>query len=91
MIDLLAPFQSLEGAKGPDLVRPGNGLRIIPGKLSGEPHVDGTRIETRVLWALRERGFEPHQIADLYSGLTAAAVRSALALEAQLSKNLLAA
>jgi uncharacterized protein (DUF433 family) len=91
MIDLLAPFQSLEGAKGPDLARPGKGLRIVPGKLSGEPHIEGTRIETRVLWALRKRGFELEEIVELYADLKPDDVRNALILEDQLHKNLQAA
>ena len=91
MIDLLAPFQSLEGAKGPDLARPGEGLRIVPGKLSGEPHIEGTRIETRVLWALRERGFDLEEIVELYADLKPGDVRNALILEDQLHKNLQAA
>ncbi len=72
---------------GPDLVHPGKGLRIIPGKLSGEPHVDGTRIETGVLWALSERGFDVGGIVDLYPELTPATVRSAIALERRLHQN----
>src|SRR5262245_38081504 len=39
-LDLVRPFELHVGVIGPDLVRPGETLRMIPGKVSGEPHVE---------------------------------------------------
>lgn len=49
-VNLIRPFEVHAGLKGPDLVEPAKTLRIIPGKLSGEPHVVSTRIPTAMLW-----------------------------------------
>jgi len=88
LIDLLETFRSESEIVGPNLMKPRPGLRIIPGKLAGEPHVEGTRIETRVLAALRRRGLEPDTIVDFYPGLTRLAVDQSLDLEKQLDKNI---
>jgi len=45
-INLIARFSTKEGLRGPDLVRPRPDLRIVPGRLSGSPHVVHTRLET---------------------------------------------
>ncbi len=37
MLDLLAPFTSREGLRGPNLSAPRPRLRIVPGKLGGSP------------------------------------------------------
>lgn len=79
--DLLMPYRQT----GPDLRRPRPTLRLIPGKLSGEPHVVDTRIETAVLAALAKRGFEGSDILELYPFLTDVNVREAMELEEQIS------
>ena len=43
--------------KGPDLLAPRANLRIIPGKVSGEPHVVDTRITSLALASLSRDGF----------------------------------
>jgi len=88
VIDLLQKFRCDAEIVGPNLMKPRPELRIIPGKLSGEPHVLGTRIETRVLAALRGRGLEADAIVELYPGLTRDAVDQSIDLERQLDKNL---
>src|SRR5947207_13425694 len=60
LLDLLGPFDSDDGTKGPDLRRPRPHLRIVPGKCAGEPHLDGTRVTTTAIAALAERGFGLH-------------------------------
>ena len=56
-LDLIRPFEIHVGVIGPDLVRPGeNVFRIIPRELSGEPHVESTRIQTQTIVALEARG-----------------------------------
>lgn len=90
-LDLIAPFTTTEGLRGPDLARPRPELRIVPGKLGGSPHVVHTRLETRALSALADEGFEVPAIHRLYPYLTAIQVEQALDLEKQLSENLLRA
>lgn len=76
---LLAPFEN-EGNQGPDLIRPRPTLRIIPLKVSGEPHVTGSRITSRSLAALFRRGMGPSTIAEMYE-LPAESVLDAIDLE----------
>ena len=85
--NFLAPFSIEEGVIGPHLLAPAEGISIVPGKLSGEPHVQDTRIETRVLSALRKRGYRLEQLADLYPDASELAIRRALRLERQLQRN----
>jgi uncharacterized protein (DUF433 family) len=88
MINLLSAYPFAGTLRGPDLIRPRDGLRIIPGKLSGEPHVEGTRIETRILWALHHRGFANEQILTFYPDVSAVQLTQAVDLERQLQHNL---
>jgi uncharacterized protein (DUF433 family) len=86
-IDLVRPFEA-HGLSGPDLVQPRPSLRILPGKLSGEPHVKETRIPTHMLAALHRRGFDKAQIIELYPPLRIESIEEALDLEVQLEHNL---
>jgi uncharacterized protein (DUF433 family) len=87
-VDLIRPFEIHVGVIGPDLVRPGETLRIVPGKLSGEPHVEGTRIQTQALGALEARGLGSAAILELYPDLGEENVTAAIALERRLAENL---
>lgn len=86
-VNLVRPFE-VAGMRGPDLVRPRPTLRIVPGKLSGEPHVEATRIPTQMLAALERRGFEPPAIVEMYPALNVTNVAEAIDLEVQLEENL---
>jgi uncharacterized protein (DUF433 family) len=86
---LIAPFPTKEGLEGPDLIQPKPELRIIPGKLSGSPHITDTRIETSALAALASEGVDEDGIVRLYPVLSRAQVGQALELEHQLAANLL--
>ena len=88
MLDLLAPFASREGLKGPDLSIPRPLLRIVPGKLGGSPHVAHTRLESQALGALAESGLAQEKIYRLYPDVEPAAIEDALDLERQLAQNL---
>jgi DNA-binding transcriptional MerR regulator len=88
MIDLLLPFRTDEGTFGPNLSRPRDTIRIVPRKLSGSPHVAGTRIETTAIYALHRRGFPIEKIRSLYPVLSGQALSEAVELEDQLSRNL---
>ncbi len=88
VLDIVAPFSTREGRRGPDLVRPRPTLLIVPGKLGGSPHIEHTRLETRALAALRNEGLSSESIQELYPYLNDAQIRDALELEDQLAKNL---
>lgn len=87
-LDLVRPFEFHVGVIGPDLVRPGETLRIVPGKLSGEPHVEATRIQTQTIGALEARGLDPATILELYPDLGERNVAAAITLEHRLAENL---
>jgi uncharacterized protein (DUF433 family) len=88
--DLIAPFQT-RASRAPDLFAPRPHLRILPGKLSGAPHIANTRIETLAVAALAERGFDSQKIERLYPTVRPVALVEAIDLERQLSENLRAA
>ena len=87
LLDVLAEFPTDEGMIGPNLVEPRPSLRILPGKLAGEPHVVGTRIPSRSLAALSHDGLAEDQILQLYPGLSRVNVAESLDLERQLLTN----
>lgn len=87
-LDLIGVFHAQEGTKGPNLIAPRPLLRILPGKLSGSPHVQNTRIETRVLAALDRDGYDTSRIAHLYPALARDQIDQAIDLEHQLDANL---
>ena len=89
LLDLVAPFETLEGTRGPDLVRPRPDLRIVPGKLGGSPHVVGTRTETCAIAALAKDDFSTDGIHSLYPYLTREQIEQSIDLERQLDNNLL--
>ncbi len=91
MVDLVRPFATPEKTRGPDLHQPRPHLRIVPGKLGGEPHIRRTRLETQALAALVRRGIEQGKIYQLYPIATQEAIDQALDLERQLRRNLSAA
>jgi uncharacterized protein (DUF433 family)/DNA-binding transcriptional MerR regulator len=76
---LTGPFQA-GGQHGPDLIRPRRHLRIVPDKVAGEPHVQGTRLTTRTLSALVDRGFDQAEVAEMY-GVPRVVVSEAVDLE----------
>lgn len=87
-LDLLRPWHVHPHIIGPDLSEPGPTLRIIPGKLSGEPHVVDTRIPTATIWGLSRQGFDSGDIIELYPRLTPENVKDAVDLEDRLERNL---
>lgn len=90
VLDLLAPFET-PSTRGPDLVRPRPHLRIVPGKVAGEPHLQGSRLTTVTIAALAARGFDAAAIARLYPDEDTAAIREAIELEQVLAANAKAA
>ncbi len=84
MLDLLGPFEG-DGRGAPDLVRPRPNLRIIPGRVSGEPHLAGSRITTQVAAALHRNIADIEKIAALYPGFDASIFQEAIELELSLA------
>jgi uncharacterized protein (DUF433 family) len=88
LLSVTAPFQTLEGLRGPDLHSPRPRLRIVPGKLGGSPHVAHTRLESQALGALASGGLPDAKIYQLYPRVDRTAIDDALDLERQLARNL---
>jgi uncharacterized protein (DUF433 family) len=84
VLDLLAPFGSGQTV-GPDLRRPRPLLRIVPGKCSGEPHVQATRLTSLTLAALFVRGYDLDGVAALYPEAPRDALLQACDLERHLT------
>ena len=84
MLDLLGPFDFGE-SKAPDLIRPRSHIRIVPGKVSGEPHIAGSRITSQVIAALYERMQDINAVANLYPGFSNTQFKEAIDLERSLA------
>jgi uncharacterized protein (DUF433 family)/DNA-binding transcriptional MerR regulator len=80
MLNLVRPY-----ATGPDLRTPRPRLRILPGKLQGEPHVSNTRIPTAAIYALERSGYQVDQILRFYPEVSSEDVDQALDLERSLN------
>jgi uncharacterized protein (DUF433 family) len=80
-LHLVKPFLG-----APDLLEPRPLLRIIPGKLHGEPHVVRTRISTAVLYRLAEMDYPADDILAMYPSIWPEALAEALDLEQSLHR-----
>jgi len=87
LVNILGPFEGLEGTKGPDLMWPRPTLRIVPRKISGAPHILGTRLPTQSIFALADRGLSLEQIARIYPYVENTSLRDSIDLERQLKDN----
>lgn len=88
LVNIVGPFEGLEGTKGPDLLWPRPTLRIVPRKISGAPHIAGTRVPTQSIFALAERGLSVDQIASIYPFVGHDSLRDSIDLEKQLKSNM---
>ena len=84
VLDLLGPFE-VGDDHGPDLIRPRSRLRIVPGKVSGEPHFENSRIATRAIAALYRRMGDIPSVAALYPEVDHETVEQAIDLEHDLA------
>ena len=87
VFELTEPVEGISKGElwGPSLVRPSTHTYISPWVLAGEPCVEGSRVPSATLYALRkDRGLEAPAIHDLYSGLSVEAIEDALAFETRL-------
>lgn len=87
LVDIIGPFEGLEGGKGPDLLWPRPTLQILPRKISGAPHIAGTRLSTQSIYALKDRGFSLEQLARIYPFASPDALQDSIDLEKQLEHN----
>ncbi|MCU0309767.1 MAG: DUF433 domain-containing protein [Acidimicrobiales bacterium] len=85
LLDVLGPFDVSADEWGPDLRRPMPHLRIVPGKVSGEPHLEHSRLTTSSVVALADRGFTLEDIRRLYPDESPEALREAIELEHRLA------
>ncbi len=83
-LDLLGPFEC-GSRSGPNLLRPRPSLRSVPGKVSGEPHLAGSRITTQTIAALHRNVPDCTRIADLYPGFDARSFEEAVEFEHSLA------
>lgn len=84
-LDPLQPFGEA-GLRGPDLIRPRPHLRIVPGKVSGEPHLLGSRLTTLTVSALSRRGFPLARIIEMYPHEDQEGIREAIDLEQEITQ-----
>jgi uncharacterized protein (DUF433 family) len=87
LVDVVGPFEGLEGTKGPDLLWPRPTIQILPRKISGAPHVAGTRLPTESIFALASRGLSVEQIARIYPFVSRDSLQDSIDLEQQLEHN----
>jgi uncharacterized protein (DUF433 family) len=87
LVNIVGPFEGLEGTKGPDLLWPRPTVQILPGKISGAPHISGTRVPTQSIDALADRGFSVEQLARIYPFVSRESLCESIDLEAQLKRN----
>ena len=80
VLDLLGPFGNGKH-RGPDLIRPRPRIRIIPGKVSGEPHLVDSRITTRSVAAIYKRVRNVDAVVALYPGIAPETIDQAIDLE----------
>lgn len=83
-LDLLGPFEGSDGGRGPDLRRPRQHLRIVPGKCAGEPHLEGSRLTTTTIAALAGRGYGLDDLIRLYPDEAREGLAEAIDLERSL-------
>jgi uncharacterized protein (DUF433 family)/DNA-binding transcriptional MerR regulator len=88
LVDVLGPFEGLEGMRGPDLAWPRPTVQILPRKISGAPHVAGTRLPTQSIFALARRGFDLERLTKIYPFIDRQALGDSIELEEQLQNNL---
>lgn len=86
-MNLIGPFEGLEGTKGPDLAWPRPRVQILPGKISGASHIAGTRLSTQSISALADRGFTLDQLAGVYPFVDRESLSDCIDLEKQLKRN----
>ncbi|HEX4498038.1 MAG TPA: DUF433 domain-containing protein [Thermoanaerobaculia bacterium] len=87
LVNIVGPFEGLEGTKGPDLLWPRPTVQILPGKISGAPHITGTRVPTQSIDALASRGFSVEQLAKIYPFVSRESLCESIDLETQLKRN----
>ena len=83
-LDLLGSFDCAE-RRGPNLIRPRPDLRIVPGRLSGEPHLANSRITTLSAAALYRNLGDIDAVAELYPGIDVEAFEDAVQFELSLA------
>jgi uncharacterized protein (DUF433 family)/DNA-binding transcriptional MerR regulator len=79
VLHLVQPYEL-----APNLLEPRPLLRIIPGKLHGEPHILDTRIPSATINALYEAGYDVDTLQQMYPDASSAALHEAIEFERSL-------
>jgi len=88
LVDIVGPFEGLEVTKGPDLLWPRPTVQILPRKISGAPHIAGTRLTSESIYALKDRGFSLERLARIYPFASPDSLQDSIDLEHQLEQNI---
>jgi uncharacterized protein (DUF433 family) len=83
VLDLVEPYNNA----GPDLLKPRPLLRILPGKLHGEPHILRTRIPSATVYGLHKEGYSLPEIAEMFPGASAEGFQQAIDFERGLERH----
>lgn len=81
ILHLVRPYEV-----APDLLEPRPLLRIIPGKLHGEPHLLDTRIPSATIYALYKMGYSVDKIQEMYPEALTDALEDAIDFERSLQR-----
>ncbi len=87
VFELTEPVEGISKGElwGPSLIRPSEHTYISPWVLAGEPCIEGSRVPSANLYALREdRGLDAAAISRLYERLSVEAIEDALEFETRL-------
>jgi uncharacterized protein (DUF433 family) len=87
LVNLIGPFEGLEGTREPDLAWSRPTVQILPRKISGAPHIAGTRLPTQSISAMADRGFTVDQLAGIYPFAGRESLSDSIDLEEQLKHN----
>lgn len=79
MIDILAPFQNMQGEDVVDLFRPKPGVRVYPDVRGGYPVIEGTRVPYDLVAGLLHDGLSADDVCAFYPSVEASAAEGAAA------------
>jgi uncharacterized protein (DUF433 family)/DNA-binding transcriptional MerR regulator len=82
VLDLVKPYKDA----APDLLEPRPLLRILPGKLHGEPHILRTRIPSEAVYGLHKEGYSLPEIAEMFPGASSEGFQQAIEFERGLER-----
>ena len=76
--DIYAPFMNRQGRQVPDLLTPAKGIQINPGRLSGTPTLEDTRVPFDLVVDLLDDDLSPQEISEMYPTIEADSISNAI-------------